>query len=229
MSVRGAATRLIGVFATAVLAVALVAGPAGAQAGERVRAFDVAIEVAPDGTMQVVETITYDFGANSRRGIYRIIPVRYDLPAAVTFDLPEGATPADLVRALDLDAIRVSSDTAPDDVQIEGPGLHASGGATTSIRIGDEDVFITGVHTYTISYRVDGALNGFGGDPPELSWDATGDGWAASASRAASGAPTARPTCATPPPSATGRHASPRPGWHPARASPSSPGSTPPA
>jgi hypothetical protein len=148
-----------------------------AQAGERIRLFEVEIDVADDGSLVVSEHITYDFGGNQRRGIFRVIPVRRSLPAAVRFPLPEGGEPSDYVRALDLDGITVSSNTAPDDLAIERPGPNAGPGATVSIRIGDEDVHITGEHRYTIAYRVRGAMNGFGDDPPELNWNATGDGW----------------------------------------------------
>ncbi|MEX2420552.1 MAG: DUF2207 domain-containing protein, partial [Actinomycetota bacterium] len=45
-----------------------------------------------------------------------------------------------------------------------------------TIRIGDPDVEITGRHTYTIVYRVDGAMNGFE-THDELYWNAIGDQW----------------------------------------------------
>jgi hypothetical protein len=155
------------------------AGAVLAQPGERIRTFDVDITVTPSGELEVVEEIAYDFGTNSRRGIFRVVPVRYALPAAVSFDLPDpDASPEEYLRALDLTAIRVEvlSD-ASGETRIERPGPIASAGDTVSIRIGEEDRFFSGLHTYRISYRVRGALNGFGGAPPELAWNATGDGW----------------------------------------------------
>jgi uncharacterized membrane protein YgcG len=44
------------------------------------------------------------------------------------------------------------------------------------IRIGDPDTTITGLHTYTIRYRVEGVLNGFA-EQDELYWDAIGTDW----------------------------------------------------
>ena len=62
---------------------------------------------------------------------------------------------------------------APDDVEISQEG------SSTVIRIGDEDVEISGRHTYTIAYRVEGALNAFA-DHDELFWNAIGHEWEAS-------------------------------------------------
>ena len=53
------------------------------------------------------------------------------------------------------------------------------------IRIGDADVEISGRHTYTLTYRVEGALNAFP-DHDELFWNAIGDEWAGT-DRAADG------------------------------------------
>lgn len=133
------------------------AGPAVAQAGERIERYRVAIVVEPDGDLLVREEIRYDFGSTRRRGILRTIPVRerYD----DTHD-----------RLLDLELVSVAtSPGAPDRVQVEG-------GAQTTLRIGEQDVLITGAHTYEITYRVGGALNGFD-THVELFWDAIGPEW----------------------------------------------------
>lgn len=142
-----------------------------------IESFDVRIDVAQDGSLTVEETIAVDFGGLSKHGIYRVIPVRYGLPAQVQFDLPEGTTPQEWVRALDISAIDVASGTAPDEVEIERPGPFPTEGETVSIRIGDPDRTISGRHTYVIRYRVDGAMNGFGDAPPELQWNVTGNAW----------------------------------------------------
>ena len=52
-------------------------GWAQAAAGESIRSYDTHIQVRSDGKMQVVETITYDFGGNQRHGIIRRIPARF--------------------------------------------------------------------------------------------------------------------------------------------------------
>lgn len=154
-----------------VVASALLAGPAAAQdGGWSIDAFDVVIDIEPDGSLQVTENIRVDFGQLERRGIFRIIPVRFPLPPDA--DVPEG-TPDEWLRVLDIDDLRVSSPSAPTDTELERPGVT---GRDLSIRIGDPEVTITGAHDYRISYRVRGALNEVEG-APELYWNATGDGW----------------------------------------------------
>ena len=159
-------TPLRRLLAAAVLSVALpvlVAWPAQADAGETVDSYVVTASVGTDGTMDVVETIAYDFGTNERHGIYRTIPVRY--PYDDTYD-----------RVLEVDQIRVTSD-APSDLET------ATEGDTLVLRIGDPDKTISGQHTYTISYRVRGALNAFP-DHVELNWNAIGAEWDAQVSQA---------------------------------------------
>jgi hypothetical protein len=53
------------------LAAALVllpALPAAAASGERITSYDTQLTVRPDGSMQVLETIGYDFGRGTRGG-----------------------------------------------------------------------------------------------------------------------------------------------------------------
>jgi hypothetical protein len=58
----------------------LSAIPAAGQDGEVISRYDVEIEIVRDGTIEVREAITYDFGGNQRHGIFRNVPerVRYD-------------------------------------------------------------------------------------------------------------------------------------------------------
>ncbi|MFP5310776.1 MAG: DUF2207 domain-containing protein [Actinomycetes bacterium] len=151
------------------------AAAATAQTGERILTFDVDLVVTADGDLEVVESITYDFGMAERRGIFRTIPVRSQLPQVVSFPVP-GDTD-EFLRAIDLTDVRVSSATAPTDVELDRPGPVSRAGDALRIRIGDPDVTISGVHTYRIAYRVRGALDGFAGADPDVAWDATGDAW----------------------------------------------------
>jgi hypothetical protein len=61
-----------------VLGMTAAAGPASAQAFERIRSFEVDLTIEGDGSIVVAETIDYDFGSAERHGIFRDIPVRYD-------------------------------------------------------------------------------------------------------------------------------------------------------
>jgi len=143
----------------AVLAIVLgSAAPARAQADESIQRYQTQITIEPSGDLAVVEQIVYDFGDNSRHGITREIPTRFH------YDNRND-------RLEPLSEIRVSgSPGTPVQTKV------STSGATTGIRIGDPNHTITGVHTYTISYRVRGALNRFS-DHDELYWNAIGTEW----------------------------------------------------
>jgi hypothetical protein len=132
--------------------------PAGAQAGERIRSFAIDVQVRPDGVLAVTELITYDFGANERRGILREIDTREPVDD-------------DTDRLYRVSDVTVSSTTgAPADVDVQ------QGSSTTTIRIGDPDRRVTGRHSYVLRYLLHGHLNAFD-DHDELFWQATGTGW----------------------------------------------------
>lgn len=146
--------------AIAVLSAATLAGSgAGAQGSASIPSYEVAIEVTPDGTMAVTETIDYDFGSSSgRHGIFREIPYRFAFD-----DRYDRLTP--------LSDIAVESPTgAPDQVSVTGAG------SRRSIRIGDPDRTVSGRHTYVVSYTVRGALNVFS-EHVELNWNAISPEW----------------------------------------------------
>jgi uncharacterized membrane protein YgcG len=143
----------------ALATVLLLAAPAGAQGqGERITAYDVDIRVEPSGSLLITEVIDYDFAANSRHGILREIPVRLDYDSRYERTYP-----------LDVVSVEGSRGT-PDQYERETAGNYAR------LRIGDPDKTITGAHRYTITYRIDGALNGFE-THDELYWNAVGTEW----------------------------------------------------
>jgi hypothetical protein len=127
---------------------------------EGISSYDVSIEIAANGDLQVVETIAYDFGSSEHHGIYRDVPtrVRYD----DTYDR---------VYPLRVDRVTASPAGTPADYTIED-----AGGGMTRIKIGDPDSTITGAHTYTIGYTVQGAMNAFP-NHDELYWNAIGTEW----------------------------------------------------
>jgi hypothetical protein len=143
-----------------VIAVVSAAWPvaAAAQPSEHISSYDVAIAIDPSGTMDVTETIAYDFGANERHGVFRDVPDRLQYDRSY-----------DRVFPVDVESVTGSPGT-PTEYTTEDEG------GTLRIRIGDPDRTITGLHTYTIRYRVDGAMNGFV-DHDELYWNAIGDEW----------------------------------------------------
>jgi uncharacterized membrane protein YgcG len=150
--------RAAAVLAVAVLLVLAVAGTAGAQSAERIRSYHVAVAIEPSGTVDVTETIDYVFGPGEHHGIYR------DIPEALRYDDRH-----DRVYPIDVVSVRATGG-ASSDYAVEHDG------GSFRIRIGDADRSVAGEHTYTIAYRVRGALNAFA-DHDELYWNAIGADW----------------------------------------------------
>jgi hypothetical protein len=152
-----AVARLAAALMVAGLIIGWASGPALAQA-ERISAYDVDIVIEPEGSLLVVERIAYDFGGLERHGIFRDIPVRlhYD----DTYD-----------RIYRVDVLSVEgSPGTPDRYEVLDQGT------LLRIKIGDPDRTITGSHGYTLTYRVEGALNHFA-DHDELFWNPLGHEW----------------------------------------------------
>jgi hypothetical protein len=138
---------------------AAATAPAAQAAGqEQIASYVVDVTIRPDSSLQVTETIVYDFASEQRRGIFRVVPDRDRFDD--TYD-----------RIIRIENVRAASPTgAPADVEVE-----RSGGATR-IRIGDPDRTVTGEQTYVIDYSVRGAMNAFD-EQDELVWNAIGVDW----------------------------------------------------
>ena len=142
----------------------LAATPASAQY-EHIQSYHVSITVEHDGTLAIDERIQYDFGPVPHHGIFRTIPVVY------RYDSKQNR-----VYLLHLDHVTATGGASAN-VEL------SRNGADEVIKIGDKDETVTGVHTYDIAYRVEGALNAFP-DHDELYWNAIGDEWPVSISDA---------------------------------------------
>lgn len=127
-------------------------------AAETINSFTGKIQINKDGTIKVVETIIYDFGESESRGIFREIPYIYKNQDGKEFELGFNV---EMVTDENGDeyVYKVSKD-----------------GQNLVIRIGKEDVFITGIHTYVVTYTVSGAIRYFT-DHDELYWNVTGNNW----------------------------------------------------
>jgi uncharacterized membrane protein YgcG len=150
---------LLSTFTAAALLLLLGGSAAGQATGEVIHSYVVEIRILDDGDLAVTETIEYDFGPELRHGIFRTIPTRFHHDDV--YD-----------RVYPIRDVAVESQTAPSDVEVSEEG------GSTVIRVGDPDVEISGRHTYTLSYRVEGALNAFD-EHDELYWNAIGDEWQA--------------------------------------------------
>jgi uncharacterized membrane protein len=140
------------------LFVLLAAAPANAQSIEQILDFHVDAELTSDRMLTITETIKYDFGNLQRRGIFRVIPERYNrFGAKYRYRYEVGET---------------LMDGRPVDQQVTREG------SSIRIRLGNPDITITGVHTYTITYTTDRAINDFPEDGVrELYWNVTGNEW----------------------------------------------------
>lgn len=125
---------------------------------EDIRDFTSTIIIATDSSMTVSENITYDFGSLSRHGIFRTIPITKTNDQGEKFKL--GITK---IRVADDRGIvyQTQQTTTQDEI---------------TLKIGDPNSTITGVHTYIISYSVTGAFVPFS-DHDELYWNIVGTKW----------------------------------------------------
>ncbi|MEI6360728.1 MAG: DUF2207 domain-containing protein [Actinomycetes bacterium] len=160
---------LLGSVLTAVAAVIVLAAPAQA---EDINAFNVAVSVNADTSMSFTETINYDFGSESRHGIFRDIPV-YDV-----LDSGENRYYGVSVESVTQDGQVATYELSDNDRYLE-------------IKIGDADTLITGAHVYVIKYTVRNGLRVItaqdmaDGQLPasvaqgdvEMYWDLIGDAW----------------------------------------------------
>jgi uncharacterized membrane protein YgcG len=115
---------------------------------ETIRDFKSIITVNTDRSIQVEENISYDFGNTERHGIYRTIPLK---------------------------GINIKGD-----IQTLQNGRAAtqdiSRGGNISIKIGDENIYLTGLNQYSIIYQVKGVIEKLQ-DRDELYWQITGTKW----------------------------------------------------
>jgi uncharacterized membrane protein YgcG len=121
------------------------------------KSFEVLLDVQPNGSMRVTETITQDF-AVSRHGIQRFIPMTKRLSDTQ-------------VRKF-----RIGNVSASTSSQTPSMLFETYDGSIKTIRVGAPDTTITGKHTYIIEYTVLAVASRFpAGD--ELYWDGIGTRW----------------------------------------------------
>lgn len=123
---------------------------------ERIKSFDATAIVESNRMLTVTEKIVYDFGNASKHGIYRTIPEKYSRNGG---------------------SYRLRFNVK--DVWMDGKAVAYSITSRTpnlTIRIGDADKMITGIHEYQIVYQTDQAINFFN-DHDELYWNVTGNSW----------------------------------------------------
>lgn len=127
---------------------------------EVIEKFDVHIDLKEGGYFTVTENILYDFESAHRHGIFRTIPTSH----------PQDESTWYKERYIDIEVISVLMDGR------QVPYNISTSGKNTEVKIGDPNKTITGSHTYTIVYNVEGALFQVD-DTVELYWNVTGDRW----------------------------------------------------
>lgn len=143
----------------------VMAAPVQADLGWTIDSFVSQISVGTDGALTIHEQIAVDFGSQQHHGIFRTIPIRYRYDD--THD-----------RYLVVTVSSVTNNGGP------APYTVSNDGTNETIKIGDPNLFVSGVNDYAITYRVDGALNSFS-DHDELYWNVMGGGWGVPKAKAA--------------------------------------------
>lgn len=125
---------------------------------ETIQNYDVNININTDGTINVTEVINYDFGTNSKHGIFRYINT----------------------TKVNEENKRFKLKISDPEISMDGqPGYifkQTDSGDKVEFKIGDPKILISGAHTYLISYKVAGALTYFS-DHTELYWNSIGFDW----------------------------------------------------
>jgi hypothetical protein len=137
-----------------VLALALLAGVASAD--ERILSFRSRIEVLPDASLRVTETLQVRSERNRiKRGIFREVPTTYVDTRGNRMTL-----------GFELLSVRRDAKAEPYHTEQRSNGI--------AIYAGRKDVLLApGEYTYEIAYRE----LGFFADHDELYWNVTGNGW----------------------------------------------------
>ena len=115
---------------------------------EKIQSFDVDIILDKKGNMEITETILYDFEQNQRRGIFREIPTGFRADG-------------------NLGSLEVEFETVVNERGVTRPFVKESEWGIAKIRIGDPDVYLSGLQTYRITYNVKNSM-GFLEDIDEL-------------------------------------------------------------
>ncbi|MEO6143585.1 MAG: DUF2207 domain-containing protein [Dermatophilaceae bacterium] len=166
MPARGRLRALLTLLAAAVLTVGLgvvnIQAAETAQAvggGERILSFTADYNLASDGSMEVAETLVWQFGAGEHHGIKRNVTVRQGV-----------SSPPDKYRFYEMSDVGASSPTGAN-AEVFVSEL----GADNVIRIGSATEPFEGEQqqTYVVKYRLAHVANGFP-DHSELFWNVTG-------------------------------------------------------
>jgi uncharacterized membrane protein len=127
--------------------------------GEHIKSFQSEIVINKDGTINVKESIVYDFSTLNKHGIYRDIPFIKTNEDGKKFELK-------------LDNVSVTDENGRSHKFVKSWVDEK----ILRLKIGDADRYVTGEHQYIIFYKVSGALTYYS-DHDERYWNVTGNDW----------------------------------------------------
>lgn len=151
---------LVGVFCLPALFYSTGGVDDGSYEETRITRYQARFDVADDGDLDVVETLTVSFPSDGKHGIFRFW---------------DRTDPNDDTARRTVEDVEVTYDGR--DVPFEE--YREQGGRYQVARIGDPDSTVPiGEHTYEISYHIDGVLiEGSGTSPTQLYWNLIPSGW----------------------------------------------------
>ena len=126
-------------------------------ASEQVDDFTVKINLQKDGSLNIEESILYNFDDLQKHGIYRTIPYKYKARGG-NYNL----------RLSDISVRNEKGNSYNFSISQEN--------GKKKIKIGDADKLVSGRKIYIITYKVNRAINYFE-NHDELYWNVVGDEW----------------------------------------------------
>jgi uncharacterized membrane protein YgcG len=125
---------------------------------ERLEKIQIVAVLTPEGDLQVNERITWNFGNNQKRGIFRQLPQRFRIdPTVVQVKDPkrewERVTPIRWGKVTSLSGAPTATSVTTE--AAEGQVPFGSATERSVLRIGEENTFISGRHVYDISYTIE--------------------------------------------------------------------------
>jgi hypothetical protein len=129
-----------------------------APAPEHIKQYDTDITINKTGSVDVTETIYYDFDRNQKHGIFRDIPIVYRNDDG-TYYVPKFT----VTSVTDEEGVPYKYEVTPQEGKLD-------------IRIGSADVLVTGEKTYVLKYHAEGVISYFP-TSTEFYWNAIGTDW----------------------------------------------------
>lgn len=124
---------------------------------ERIDNYQVDITLNQNSSIDITETINYDFGTLQKHGIYRNIRYKYNARGGSY-------------------KLRISDISVRDGLGSDINYSKSYSGSDLVLKIGDADVLLTGERTYVIRYKIERAINYFS-DYDEFYFNAIGTEW----------------------------------------------------